>query len=299
MCRRPSLFLFPAIFKDTAVRFSHTLNLAEAKRGAHWNTVLGPKACDSELCSLGNTLKAGAYPFPDRCNPVLLTRAHTPLHPETHPPPHTHTYTGTLLCPRDARTPASKHHTQLPRTCAPSEHQSCTHQTHKPQRRLRHPHSARGRLRSSLSRSQHPSHSSPRPQLSTEDSREGRGRSAPPRSTRGCTRPGPLGIDTASTQSRGPRHRAWGFYAVPKAAAAEGTQVAQHPHSWLRQMQARGATPWIWPCRYSVNLCSPDSGCPRRRGLADHPSNSTLAAQGGSAVRTPVPNSKSRLLTPT
>lgn len=52
MRRRPNLFLFPGIFKDTAVRFSHTLNLAKAKRGAHWDTVLGPKACDSKFCSL-------------------------------------------------------------------------------------------------------------------------------------------------------------------------------------------------------------------------------------------------------
>lgn len=48
--------------------------------------------------------------------------------------------------------------------------------------------------------------------------------------------------------------------------------MAGHPHSWLRQMQARGATPRTWLCRHSGDRCTPGSGCPRRRGLADHPS---------------------------
>lgn len=37
-------------------------------------------------------------------------------------------------------------------------------------------------------------------------------------------------------------------------------------------MQARGATPRTWLCRHSGDRCTPGSGCPRRRGLADHPS---------------------------
>lgn len=197
-----------------------------------------------------------------------------------------------------AHPPPNTTHSSL-RTCAPSEHQSCTHQPRN--------HSAASATltqpgddyaAAEVARRIRPIHH-PRPQLSTEDSREGRGRSAPPRSTRGCTRPGPLRIDTASTQSQGPRHCARGFYAVPQTAAAEGTQVAGHPHSWLRQMKVQGATPRTWPCRHSGNLCTPDSGCPRRRGLARPPLYSTLAAQGGSAVRTPLPNSKSRVLTPT
>ena len=46
-------------------------------------------------------------PLPEQAHAdVRVTRPHTPLHPVMH--------TGTLLCPRDTRTPASKHHTQVP-----------------------------------------------------------------------------------------------------------------------------------------------------------------------------------------
>lgn len=51
--------------------------------------------------------------------------------------------------------------------------------------------------------------------------------------------------------------------------------MAERLHSWLRQMQAQGVTPRTWPWRHSGDRCTLGPGCPRRRGLADHPSTTS------------------------
>lgn len=48
--------------------------------------------------------------------------------------------------------------------------------------------------------------------------------------------------------------------------------MAERLHSWLRQMQAQRVTPRTWPWRHSGDRCTLGPGCPRRCGLADHPS---------------------------
>lgn len=68
--------------------------------------------------------------------------------------------------------------------------------------------------------------------------------------------------------------------------------MAGRPHSWLRQTQARGATPRIWPWRHRGDRCTLGPGCPRRRGLADHPSTtrSLHRAAQPSAPQFPTPS---------
>lgn len=111
MWRRPGLFPFPGIFKDTSCVF-----LSHPEPGQDKEALTGTQSWDpghvTESSAHSATPSRQAHtPSLTYVTHVLVTGAHTPLHPETHPTPK---YTSTLLGPRDARTPASKHHTQLP-----------------------------------------------------------------------------------------------------------------------------------------------------------------------------------------
>lgn len=161
----------------------------------------------------------------------------------------------------------------------PPSHQPCASRAPKPQRPPLPPPLAPAKAGPSAARAarrRRPIHLPPRPRLLQEDAPEGRGRSAPRRTARGCPGPGPLSTDAASTRSRarGTVHPGWMRSAdrsgeerrrrgargdAVLAAGADPSRLPEAPRT-PGPADRRGRIPALTRSRL-----------PRRRGLADPP----------------------------
>jgi hypothetical protein len=186
-------------------------------------------ACDIPSAYSCNTLESHTHSSLDRRSPC-------PRDPCSHATPSRNAFpshTGTLLCPRDTRTPAPKHHTQLPaHVCTLRATSPVPVGPQKPQRHLHRPLPAPSQGKTA----QLKPHAASVPFITPTPSprRKTPGRAvggvlsgdphvgAPARAHSSWTRPPPrAGVG---------RTGRWGMDTVPKTGAGEGTHIARRPN---------------------------------------------------------------------